>query len=225
MRLRTILLATGLVVGTAMGSAFAAPINLVANGDFSSVTGGITSPTQFGTATGTTKQFISSWTGNNGYEIWYPSANAAVNVNATGQYTYTGLEKLWSVTAPPSGPGTFVGLDGDQTHTHPVQASIQQVLQDLTVGSTYQVSFNWAGAQMQSRTGPTTEYLAVSLGSQTQNTAVLNNASHGFTGWQTATLDFVASSTSETLKFLSVGTPSGLPPMALLTNVSATDVP
>ena len=95
----------------------------------------------------------------------------------------------------------------------------------LTVGSTYQVSFNWAGAQMQSRHGATTEYLAVSLGSQTQNTAVLNNASQGFTGWQTATLDFVASSTSETLKFLSVGTPNGLPPMALLTNVSATDVP
>ena len=224
MRLRTILLATGLVVGTAMGSAFAAPINLVTNGDFSSVTGGITGPTQFGTqATVATKQFISAWTGNNGYEIWYPSANAAVNVNATGQYTYTNEEKLWGASAPPSGPGTFVGLDGDQTNG--VQASIQQVLQDLTVGSTYQVSFNWAGAQMQSRHGATTEYLAVSLGSQTQNTAVLNNASQGFTGWQTATLDFVASSTSETLKFLSVGTPNGLPPMALLTNVSATDVP
>ena len=225
MRLRAVLLATSLVVGTAMGSAFAAPItNFVTNGDFSNVSGGINSPTQFGTnATVTPQQFITGWTGNNGYEIWYPSANAAVNVNATGQYTYTDHEKLWQVTAPPTGPGTFVGLDGDQTNG--IQASIQQVLQDLTVGSTYQVSFSWAGAQMQSRTGATTEYLAVSLGSQTQNTAVLNNKSEGFTGWQTATLDFVASSTSETLKFLSVGTPSGLPPMALLTHVSATDVP
>lgn len=225
MRARTIVLAMSLAVGSAIGPAFATPVtNLVTNGDFSAVSGGLSSSTQFGTlATVAPQQFITGWTGNNGYEIWYPSANAAVTENANGQYSYTDKEKLWGASAPPSGPGTFIGLDGDQTNGF--QASIAQVLHGLTIGSTYQVSFDWAGAQMQSSSGATTESLAVSLGSQTHDLTALSNTSEGFTGWQTASPDFVASSTYETLRFLAVGSPFGLKPFSLLTNVSVTEVP
>ncbi len=225
MSLKTSILAACALGALTVGVANATPpssANLVSNGDFSNASG-VTVSTQFGTqATVGNQQFVTGWAGNNGYEIWYPSASAATSENAIGQYTYTGNEKLWSVTAPPTGPGTFVGLDGSQIPG--VQSSISQTINNLVVGSTYDVSFNWAGAQMQSRTGATTEQLAVSLGRSTQDTAVLNNASAGFTGWQSATLSFIASSTSEALSFLAVGSPSGLPPMSLLTNISMQQV-
>lgn len=221
MRARTIALTMSLVVGSAMGPAFATPVApLVANGDFSAVSGGINSPTQFGPqATIASTQFITGWTGTNGYEIWYPNAFAAVNDNATGEFSSFQKEKLWSASAPPSGPGTFIGLDGE------TQASISQALTGLSIGGTYQVSFDWAGAQEQSVQGATTDSLAVSLGSQTQNLTALKNGSEGFTGWQTASRDFIASSNSETLSFLAVGSPIGLTPFSLLTNVSVTEVP
>ena len=71
-------------------------------------------------------------------------------------------------------------------------------------------------------TGPTTEYLAVSLGGQTQNTALVSGATHYFTGWMQVSQTFTATSTSEVLTFLSVGTPGGSPPTALLDGVSLT---
>jgi hypothetical protein len=54
---------------------------------------------------------------------------------------------------------------------------------------------------------------------------VLNNASHGFTGWQYQTFTFTASGTSDLLSFLAVGTPSGVPPFSLLDGVSLTQLP
>ena len=219
-------------------------MNLVQNGNFAAVTGGVTDSTQFGTSY-RAGNFITHWTGNNGYEIWYPSASAATSQDAIGQYTYTGKEHLWSATAPPSGGPSFVGLDGDSSNG--VASSISQLVTGLTVGENYSVSFNWAGAQMASRTGATTDMLAVSLSSgqmtnlnynygaspaggcgsngNWQLTCALSNASEGFTGWKWDSMTFTASSSSEWLNFLSVGTPSSLPPMALLTNVSLVQAP
>ncbi|CAB1275297.1 PEP-CTERM sorting domain-containing protein [Candidatus Nitrosacidococcus tergens] len=200
--------------------------NLITNGDFSTVTGGITDPTQFGTASGngyTASNFITDWTGNDGYEIWYPSTSAATGTEAHSQWgqgssANTGKEMLWAVTTPPSGSGSFVGLDGEQTSG--VQSSISQTIGDLTIGQQYTLTFDWGAAQMQSRTGDTTEHLAVTFGSDTQDTNTIDNPSGHFTGWQSGTMTFTATAASQTLTFLSVGTPTGLPPMALLTNVS-----
>ena len=225
MRARTIVVAISLVVGSAMGPAFATPVtNLIVNGDFSVVSGGINSPTQFGLqASVDPNQFIVGWTGNNGYEIWYPSAQEAVTISANGENSYTGQEKLWAASPPPSGAGTFIGLDGSTTPD--VQGSISQGLTGLSIGGTYQVSFDWAGAQMQFKNGATTDSLAVSLGSQSKDLTALKNGSEGFTGWHPASLDFVASRSSETLTFLAVGSPSGLRAFSLLTDVSVTEVP
>ena len=41
----------------------------------------------------------------------------------------------------------------------------------------------------------------------------------GFSPWEAQTLPFTASSTSEVLSFLAVGTPSGAPPMVFLDGV------
>lgn len=226
MRLSTLIAATALAVGS-IGFASATPVNLVQNGTFAQTNNGTSVPTQFGDGSGggfTAQQFITDWTGNNGYEIWYPNTTAAVNQNAIGEYTSTHNEMLYGpILAPPNGTQTFVGLDGDQSNG--VQSSIGQNLTGLTVGATYTVSFDWAAAQLQSRTGETQTWLQVSFGSQFETTTPLDNPSESFTGcsvtsWCSTSFNFVADRSSEFLNFLSFGTPSGLPPVALLTNVS-----
>jgi len=47
----------------------------------------------------------------------------------------------------------------------------------------------------------------------------------GFSGWMQETMTFIPTSTSETLSFLAIGTPSGQPPFALLDGVSLSNVP
>lgn len=215
MRLSTICMSMFLAA-VSVGIAHA---NLVTNGDFSQTTGGINTPTQFGSSY-TAGDFVKGWSGNNGYGIWYPNVSQAINVNAAGQYSGTGNEKLYGTIIAPPHTTAFVGLDGEQTNG--VQASIGQTLNGLTIGATYNVSFDWGGTQLQSRTGDTTEFLQVSLGSDTQNTSTLSNSSEGFTGWFSTSLQFVADNTSAFLNFLSVGTPTGLPPVAVLANVSVT---
>lgn len=219
MRISTLLLAT--IFTAAAPLAVAQAGTLVTNGDFSSTSPNTTVSTQFGTSY-SAGQFITDWTGNNGYQLWFPNATAATTEDAVGQYTYTGQEKLWQVTASPNG-GAFIGLDGDQTPG--VQSSISQVINNLVAGDKYAVTFDWGAAQVQSRTGATTEQLQVSLGSSSLLTQVINNPSGGFTGWYTTTLDFTATSVSEALQFLSIGTPSGEPPMAVLDGVTMTQVP
>ncbi|HQT67009.1 MAG TPA: PEP-CTERM sorting domain-containing protein [Acetobacteraceae bacterium] len=221
MRISTLILATILTSAASVTAALATPTptNLVTNGDFSSTSPNTTVSTQFGTSY-SAGNFITGWTGNNGYELWFPNATAATTENAVGQYTYTNQEKLWSATSSPTG-GAFVGLDGDPN----VQSSISQMINGLVAGQTYDVSFSWGAAQVQSRQGATTEKLAVSLGSDTQYTNTLNNPSESFTGWFTDMLQFTASDTSELLSFLSIGTPTGEPPMAVLDGVSLTKAP
>ena len=46
------------------------------------------------------------------------------------------------------------------------------------------------------------------------------NPSHGFTGWKTETFNFVVKNAQETLNFLALGSPNGVPPMVLLDGIS-----
>jgi hypothetical protein len=125
---------------------------------------------------------------------------------------------------PASSPdgGNYVAMDGAYD-----AGPLSQAISGLTVGDTYSVSFYWAGAQQYTFDGANTEQVEVSLGSQTQSTAVYDNTSHGFSGWMTQTFDFTATATSETLSFLAIGTPisPSVPPFALLDGVSMTQVP
>ena len=229
MRLSSLCAATLLAVG-AMGIAHATP-NLITNGDFSQSTH--TTPWQFGANSGGGTilgsgggsctyggNFITGWQGNNGFEIWYPSAAAASTVNPCTRYGETQL--LSPIAAPPAGAGSgsFVGMDGISS---PVpHASISQTVNGLTPGARYIVTFYWGSTQLINRTGPTTEQLTVSLGGQSFNTVVNSIDTHGWSGWAQNSFTFMPSSASEILSFLSVGTPNSLPPFAVLTGVSMT---
>jgi hypothetical protein len=189
--------------------------NLVTNGDFSATT--YTQNNQFGTGYG--GQGVTGWTGNGGYNLYF-FAGTATTVSANSQYG-GGLEKLYGpLPASPTG-GNFVAIDGDLG----AQGRISQSIAGLVVGQQYLLSFDWGAGQVQSRTGATTEEFSVSLGGETHTTSVVANPSASFTGWFHSTMTFTATNAIETLSFLSIGTPSGLPPIATLDGVSLTAVP
>ncbi|MGI4880983.1 MAG: PEPxxWA-CTERM sorting domain-containing protein [Janthinobacterium lividum] len=206
------------VAGAALAAVQAsATTNLVTNGDFES---GYSYSTEFNTwynpdngPTGWTSQTYSAFN-------LYFSAATATTVSAQTQYGSDGQMLATSFVASPTG-GNFVALDGDPTN----RGYLTQEISGLTVGKEYVVSFDWGASQLQNRTGATTEQLSVGFGNAVQTTALVNNPSQGFSGWMHETMTFHATSTSQLLSFLSLGTPVGLPPIAVLDGVSVAAVP
>ena len=196
----------------AIGSSAHATTNLLTNGGFDT---GPAANAQFGSGFG--GQTVTGWTGGAGYQIYFVGGTQST-VSATSQYN-TVLEKFYpSVnTLSPNG-GNFVALDGDST----VPGSISQTLTGLDVGKTYTLSFDWAASQLANRVGDITEQLQVSFGSEVQTTGILSVPSTAFSGWNVVTMYFTPTASTQTLTFLSLGTPNGLPPMALLDGVSLT---
>jgi hypothetical protein len=195
----------------------------VTNGNFD--TPGATTSFQFGTyGSYTPPQALSGWTSTGYNFVFLPGSTVATGVD--------GNVSLWSPASSPASAngftnasptgGNFIGADGAYG-----QANISQTINGLTVGHTYAVSFAWAGAQQAGYTAVngTTEFWAVSFGGTTQDTQTITVANKGFSGWLNQTFDFVATSSSETLSFFATGTPSGVPPFALLANVSVVDTP
>ena len=241
-------LATAAVIAL-LGSSTDAKANVITiavqNGSFENVavsTGGVANSNQLGYMVigSSTLQQATGWTNNSnasgqlGYNfVFNGNSTTAVTGPTAGQYGSAfadtgGKLGMWgagnTIGLSPDG-GNFLALDGAY-HA----ASISQVLTGLTVGMDTKVSFYFAGAQQYGYDGPTTESFQVSLTdagantTQTDTTAVLNNVTHGFTGWQFTTVDFFPTSTTETLSFLAVGTPSGVPPFSLLDGVSVVQV-
>ncbi len=165
-------------------------------------------------------QQVTGWT-TSGYNFVYLPGTA----DTTGAKSEYGNVQLWGpgngsvngLTSSPAG-GNYLALDGAYA-----QGPVSQTLTGLTVGAATTVSFYFAGAQQYGYTGATTEQIQVMLGSDSLYTQVLNDASHGFTGWQTENLTFTAKSTTQVLSFLAIGTPGGVPPMSLLDGVSVSD--
>jgi len=181
-----------------------------ANGDFASTTAGAG---QLGFNTDAT-----DWT-TNGYNFLFASGTA----DTTGATGADGNLKLWGPGdgsangLPSSSPvgGNYVAADG----AYEVGA-ITQTITGLIIGQKYTIGFWWAGAQQEGFSGANTEQWQVSLGSEEQSTAIVDNASHGFTGWVYQSFYYTAISTTEVLSFLAVGTPTGEPPFSLLAGVS-----
>lgn len=205
------------------GTAAQAAPELVTNGSFNSTTA--TSNIEFGDSYTPGKYAVDGWSGS-GYALFFTSAASSTTQSAIGQYDSngTGAEKLWGpVSASKTGGGSFIAMDGDPAQG--VQGSVSQTINGLVSGLQYQLSFDWAAGQLQSRTGATTEQLQVSFGGTAQSTQILSNPSQGFSGWYHQVFTFTAAQSSQLLSFLSIGTPSGLPPIALLDNVSLVQVP
>ena len=200
------LIALGLIALAGATSATAS--NLVINGGFEVTTNGLG---QFDNNT-----VVTGWS-SNGYNFVFDGNNAGGTVQ--GQY---GSLALWAPSngsanglgASPTG-GNFVGADGAFG-----QAPIEQTIYGLTAGKKYVVSFDWGGAQQLNFDGATTERWDVTFGGNTISTATLNNADHGFTGWQHEKVTFTANGGSQILSFFAVGTPNGVPPFSLLDGVS-----
>ena len=191
-----------------------AQADLITNGGFETTTAG---NGQLGFNT-----FATGWS-STAYNFVFAPGTA----DTTGATGIDGGLSLWgtgnggvdALVVSPNG-GNFVAAD-------PVYDSgpITQTINGLTVGDVYALSFYYGGAQQYTFNGPTTEGWDVSLGSQTQDTPVLSNGNHEFTGWYSETFDYTATSSSELLSFMAVGSPPGLPPFAVLDGVSLNPTP
>jgi hypothetical protein len=157
----------------------------------------------------------------NGTNIVYAPGTATTTSNLNWQ--------VWALPATSPDGGNFEGSDGDST----VSVPFSQTISNLDPGVEYALSFYQAAGQkvacQQGPTvdcvGPTTEQWQVSLGSQTELSPLMSDASQSDVPWQSVTLDFTATSTTETLSFLALGTPNGLPPMVFVDGVSLVATP
>ena len=214
---------TALVVAAMATSAYADPVIL--NGSFSQQSGTTSSELTSGPGIGsyTSGATLTNWSNStpSAYnfimtspDVWDSNHQSA---GASNQYN-TPLT-FWAAASSPNG-GNFVALDSDFG-----QGAISQTVTGLTVGDQETITFEFAGAQQHPYDGKSTDQLEVSLGGQTLYSTILNDSSNGFTGWTTESLTFTATSTSETLSFLAIGTPSGVPSFALLDGVSIAQTP
>jgi hypothetical protein len=204
--------------------------NLIVNGDFETTSNGTDKQLGYSTDNRTYKTDAVGWT-TNGYNFLYAPGKADVGgaLNSFNQNSSV-LLTLWSSRnggvdfmpeTSPSG-GNFLALDGG----YEVDEVIQ-VISGLTQGTQYDVSFWWAAAQQTGFYGDTTEQLKVSLGGQSFLTNQIALPNQRFSGWVRQTFTFTADSVSPVLSFLAIGTPTGLPPFALLDGVTlqATVIP
>lgn len=183
--------ATALAIGAA-GFAYAGPMNLVTNGNFSTTSPTTSAPTQFGPSSGGGSggcaawggQLVSGWTGGSGYQLWYPGTWTSATPNETTQYGCANTQRLpdgahaapsstaFQVTAPPSGGPAYVGVDGQSG----LQGEIWQTFgtqsggngHSLIAGHKYTVSFDFATTQELSREGATWDYVQVDLAGSAQ---------------------------------------------------------
>lgn len=180
-------------------------VDYVINGSFSLTSNGTGQLTYNTVATDWTND--GDGAGHDGYNFLFAPGTA----DTTGATGADGNLKLWGPNdgsangLPATSPdgGNFIAADG----AYEIGA-ITQVITDVTLGDEYTVGFWWAGAQQTAHDGANTEQWAVSLGDQTQYTAVVHNANHGFTGWTYQTFNFIvdASDTSSPLlSFLAIG--------------------
>ncbi len=240
--MRTNFILGAALLASVVTTAQAAP-ELVKNGGFERVVGGPGYSHEFGAGYkyGDTVVGWSSPASTAFNVIFYPGqANGKGNDHGNASTKYSpgnpggqDGQYLWTSTPSPFG-GKFVALDGDNRSAanpggtlNPVvgegNGPLQQTISRLRIGHTYTVSFDYAGAQYRDRTGATTDELYTTFGGVQKSTGTFNNDSMGFTGWKTWSSSFTATAKSQLLSFLSVGTPSGLPPVILLDGVSVKD--
>ena len=156
--------------------------------------------------------FITQTTGPNAYSFYYPTLQP-----------HAGMIGLWSNPgATPSGQQYAVTLDGYER-----AATLSQTLTGLTPNALYQVTFDWAAVQYTTATGKYSEQFQVSFGKSSQTTRLETIESKGHSNWISESFIFKADATSDTLTFLSLGSPAGVPPVGILSNVNvvATSVP
>ena len=200
----------------AAASPASAATNLVKNGDFQSTT--TTSANGNFQIDGTQYGTVANWSGTGGYNLLMNASNAtSASGNAYGAYTSTGKEYLNSAPAATAG-NKFVVLDGDKSFNTAISQTIDT--NGLVNGQQYTLAFDWATSSIASRQGAISAGVVASFNGQTFSTGEVAIPS---SIWSKASYSFTYnSSAGNVLSFLSNGTPTGLPPVALLDNVSLT---
>ena len=198
--------------------------NLVQNPSFEINTGTQFQGTGFfGNQPGQTAANFPSWTVT-------PTTQsiAVVGDNTLGGNAWVQLAS-WPSPMTTSGRYFFIA-DGDDTNG--VDALISQVITGLSIGSPYELSFDWGASVCMvvppcDTSPPFNSGWKITFGSNTASVDSGPVPFQSFSGWQTYTNIFTATATSQTLSFLSRGGPSGVPPLSLLDNVSLkkVDVP
>jgi hypothetical protein len=214
MRIKSVLLFVSALITFGASSAFAGPI-LVQNGNFELTSAGGNKKVN-GTNIEADRTTLTGWTSSeNG------SANGGYNFVLNGATATTSASALRlegganGYSASPTG-GNFFASDSQY---HP--GVLSQLINGLTIGTSYMLTFDFALAQQTGYTGVNTDnYWQVGFGKATQNSTKLTIADNGFSGWKTATMAFTATSASEMLSFLARGTAPGAPPFMLLDNVA-----
>ena len=146
---------------------------------------------------------------------------AGDTTNLCGTVAFGGGLTWWSSPGPSPDGGNYVAIDGDSNY----RTALKQTMSGLTPGGNYKITFWQAATQQSGFDGATTEQWAVSFGGTTKNSTLMNNLSHGSVGWMSQTLTFTATTSSDVLSFLALGTPNGVPPFVLLDGVSVSEAP
>ena len=151
------------------------------------------------------------------------------SIAVVGDNTVTGGNAWVQLAAWPSPMTTsgqyFFIADGD--FTNGVDALISQVISGLSIGSPYQLSFDWGASVCTvvppcDTLPPFNSGWDITFGSNADSVNSGPVPFQSFSGWKTYSNIFTATATSQTLSFLSKGGPSGVPPLSLLDNVSLT---
>lgn len=214
------------------GTAFAQ--NLVVNGDFE------LSPAGWASRMGGTDSSPAGWTDISPALNPHAWVLAYGTIGRAGEFVPFPLGSqqfnLWGPASAPGNGGVYSGTvesmespTADQFYAGDAdpyyQGGIQQTINDLTIGQTYELTFDWATGQYVGFHGATESSWIVSFGSESFQTDMLANASQDFQPWRSQTYTFTASAASQVLSFLAAGAPGGLPPISLLDNVKLTAVP
>lgn len=213
----------------ACGSAAHATTNLVQNGDFTTLSkgSGFFGPSNIAPGGLVTNTTAADWT-STGYNYALTSAEALPATRNGFQLwdatNITSGSNTWSGLAP---SGNFIAMDGDYN-----TGKVYQDVSGLTVGDNYSLTFSYAFSQQQDFNGATAQGLKVGLGTSLGGGSdpivwqSLSNpvADEGFSGWQSATVNFTASAATEELSFLAASTPA-VPPFTLVTDVSIEAAP
>jgi hypothetical protein len=186
-------------IGLALLSCGMVRANLVTNGGFDLYTG--SAPKNYFTYV-----LPTDWSGGGFDTIDAPGT--ADDVSAPGLPVYPGFP----ATSPQG--GNFVQADSTPGFSSP----ITQTISGLAVGQSYNLSFYQAAGQELNDYYATTDQWEVSLGSQTQYSALMSIPQAGVWPWEAQTLPFTANSTSELLSFIAIGA-GGYPPQIFLDGV------
>jgi len=167
---------------------------------------------------------VPDWSFNDGYTFVVPDGTAvSTNLKAASGGSLALYPGNGNQTVnDPTDSGWFIAADGAFS-----VGAIQQTLTGLTVGEQYTVTFYQAAGQQTGFYGSTTDQFQVSFGSESQESALIsiNGTATEVTPWEGQSMTFTADNTSDVLSFLPQGTPTGVPPFALLADVSVTAVP